>query len=89
VAGLVNKGILNFLDIPHFVRGKYVKNYIKQLLVVLHGGFLWLDKPVSIDVELISFIRGLPSNDNNLSQHLDDKTKEKSLTKDMKKNYGT
>jgi hypothetical protein len=51
VEGLVNTGILNLLEIPHFRRGKDVNNYIKKLLEVLHGGFLWLDEPVSIDVE--------------------------------------
>ena len=48
--GLANTKILNLLEIPHFGRGKDVNNCIKQLLVVLHGGFLWLEEPVSIDV---------------------------------------
>ena len=33
--------------------------YVKKLLVVFHVGFLWLDKPHSIDVDLISTIMGL------------------------------
>jgi hypothetical protein len=49
-------------------------------LSVLHGGFLWLEEPISIDVELISFIIGLPSNGEKLAQYLEDKTKEKALT---------
>jgi hypothetical protein len=61
IIGLFNTCIMNFLEIPHFGRGKYVNNCVKQLLTVLHGGFLWMDKLVSIDVELISFIIGLPS----------------------------
>jgi hypothetical protein len=89
VAGLVNMGILNFLGIPHLGRGKYVNSCVKKLLVVLHGGFLWLDKPVSIDVELISFITGLTSNGENLAQYMDDKRKKKALMEEMKKNYGT
>jgi hypothetical protein len=39
-AGLTNTGILNLLEIPHFGRGKEVKNCIKQLISVLHGGSL-------------------------------------------------
>jgi hypothetical protein len=66
-----------------------VNNCVKQLLAVLHGGFLWLDEPVSIDVELISFITGLPSNGEKPTQYLDDKTKEKALAEEMKKTYGT
>jgi hypothetical protein len=39
-------------------------------------------------MELISFITGLSSNGENPLQYLDDKTKEKELTKEMKKTYG-
>jgi hypothetical protein len=77
------------LEIPHFGRGKDVNNCIKQLLAVLHVGFLWLDEPISIDVELISFITRFPSNGENLVQYLDDNTKEKALAEEMKKTYGT
>jgi hypothetical protein len=38
-------------------------------------------------VELISFIIGLPFMGESLTQYLDDKTKEKSLAEEMKKNY--
>jgi hypothetical protein len=54
---------------------------------VLHGGFLWLEEPMSIDIELISFIMVLPTMGENLAQYLDDKTKEKSLAEEMKKTY--
>jgi hypothetical protein len=76
------------LEIPHFRWGKYVNNCVKKLLAVLHGGFLWLEELVSIDVELISFITGMPSNGEKPKQYLDDKTKEKDLVEEMKKTYG-
>jgi hypothetical protein len=76
---LENIGILNLVEIPHFKQGKYVNKYVKKLLAVLHGGFVWLEEPVSIDVELIEFITCLPSNNEKPSQNLNDKTKEKSL----------
>jgi hypothetical protein len=60
-AGLENTRILNLVEIPHFRRGKEVNNCIKKLMEVLHGGFLWMEEPISIDVELIAFITGLPS----------------------------
>jgi hypothetical protein len=47
VAGLENTGTLNLLEIPHFGRGKEVNNYIKQLIAVLHGGFIWIKKPIN------------------------------------------
>jgi hypothetical protein len=87
--GLENTGILNLVEIPHFGRGKEVNNCIKKLMEVLHGGFLWMEEPVSIDVELIAFITGLPSMGESLTQYLDDKTKEKALTEEMKKTYRT
>jgi hypothetical protein len=53
---------MNLLEILHFGRGKDVNNCVKQLLAVIHGGILWLDMPVSIDVKLIAKIGGLPTN---------------------------
>jgi hypothetical protein len=47
-----------------------------------------LDTPISIDVELISFITGLSSNGDKSMQYMDDKTKETTLVEEMKKKYG-
>jgi len=89
VASLVNINILNLFELPHFVMGKDVNNCVKNLLAVLHGGILWMDAIVSIDVKLISFIAGLASNDEKSTRYMDDKTKENALAKEMKKTYGT
>jgi hypothetical protein len=53
--------ILGLLKIPHFGRGQYATACVKQLLAVMHGGDIWLDKPVPITVELITQITGLPT----------------------------
>jgi hypothetical protein len=87
--GLANTGILNLLEIPHFGRGKEVNNCVKQLMAVLHGGFLWLEEPClnrrgTNCIHHRSSIYGRES-----VQYLDDKTKEKSLAEEMKKTYGT
>ena len=50
---------------------------------------MWLDKLISIDVELIVNITGLPSRGMDPAQFLDDKAKEKELAEEMKKKYGT
>jgi hypothetical protein len=84
---LANTCILNLVEIPHFGRGKEVNNCVKQLMAVLHGGFLWLEEPVSINVELIAFIMGLSSMGKCLTQYLNEKMKEKSLSEVMKKTY--
>jgi hypothetical protein len=88
-ARLANTIILNLLDIPHFGRGQDVNNYVKQLMAVSHRGYLWVEENVSIDMELISYITGLPSRGENLAQNLNDKIKEKVLVEEMKKTYGT
>jgi hypothetical protein len=80
---------MNLLEIPHFGRGKDVNACVKQLLALVHGGILWMDRPVSIDVDLIAEITGFPTDGENPEQYLDDKTKEKSLAEEMKKKYGT
>jgi len=80
---------MTLLEIPHFGRGKDINNFVKQLLEVMKGGILWMDMKFSIDVDLIEKITGIPIDGEKPSQYLDDKTKEKSLAKEMKKNYGT
>jgi hypothetical protein len=87
-ARLANTDILNLLDIPHFGRGRDVKNCIKKMMEVTHGGYIWVEDLVSIYVELISYIKGLPSRGENPAQYLDDKTMENVLIEDMKKTYG-
>jgi hypothetical protein len=49
-----------------------------------HGGDLWLENLVSIDVELIAHITGLPSWGMDPAQFLEEKTKEKTLAEEMK-----
>jgi hypothetical protein len=56
-------------------------------MVVTHGRDIWLDKLISIDVELIAHITGLPSRGTDPVQFLNDKTKEKALVEDMKNKY--
>jgi hypothetical protein len=88
-AGLAKNGILGLLDLPHFGRGQYANSCVKQLMAVTHGGYIWLEQLVSIDVELIAHITGLPSRGMDPTQFLEDKTKEKALAEEMKKKYGT
>jgi hypothetical protein len=87
--GLEKTRILGLLDLPHFGRGQYVGACIKQLLAVTHDGDIWLEKFVSIDIDIIASITGFPSQGMDPVHFLDDKTKEKSLAEEMKKKYGT
>jgi hypothetical protein len=47
---------MNLLKLSHFGRGKDVGNCVKFLLERVHGGILWMDRLVHIDVHLIEKI---------------------------------
>ena len=86
---MANTSIPNLIEIPHCDRGKEASNCVKKFMAVLHGGLLWLEDLVSIDVELILFITGLPTMGESPVHYLDEKTKEKSLDEEIKKKYVT
>ena len=48
-----------------------------------------MDRPISIDVDLIVEIIGLPTYGEKPEKYMDDKTKEKSKENDIKNKYGT
>jgi hypothetical protein len=86
---LAKNGILGLLDIPHFGRGQYENNSVKQLMAVTHGRYMWLEQLISIDVDIIAYITGSPSRGEDPTHFLEDKTKEKELADEMKNKYGT
>lgn len=51
--------ILNVMKIPHFGRHQEVNTGIKLLLLCYHGGYLWLDRCITVDLTLIHQITGL------------------------------
>ena len=56
---LEQSSLLDLLLMPHFGRSRPIGMYVKQLLVCFHGGYLWLNKPYEVIVDLISEITGL------------------------------
>jgi hypothetical protein len=56
---------------------------------VTDGGYIWVEEPVSIGIELITYITGLPPRGETPAQFVNDKTKEKAVAEKMKKMYGT
>ena len=44
VKGLEQSGLLSLLFMPCFGQSTEVNTYVKQLLVVFHRGYMWLDK---------------------------------------------
>jgi hypothetical protein len=59
IAKLYNYGIMNLLEIPHFNIGKDTNSCVKQIFACVHGGFLWMDRHVPINVNLIAKLTGL------------------------------
>ena len=80
-------GIQSLLYIPHFDHSIPINTSVKQLLVFFHDGFLWLGKPIPIDVELIAVIKGLPFVGMDLTPLLK-KDQEATIAASMKEKYG-
>ena len=58
-SGVDQVGLLNLLFMPHFGHNMQVNMYVKHLLLYFHRGFLCIDRPYHVDVELISSIMSL------------------------------
>jgi hypothetical protein len=59
--GLQKEGILNLFDIPHFGWTHEINACMKMMLICVRGGYLWLDKTISIYINLRVCIIGLSS----------------------------
>jgi hypothetical protein len=79
---------MNLLDIPHFEHGKNVGICIKQLLAMLHGGIMCMDRPVLIDMALISKITRFPVVGAQPKEYLENKACEKEIVEIVKDQFG-
>jgi hypothetical protein len=50
---IVRSTIFNVMKIPHFGRNREVNMCVKILLSCFHGGYLWLDRCITVDLVLI------------------------------------
>jgi hypothetical protein len=89
ITGLYNLSIMNLLDILHFGRAKNVTLCVKQLVARVHGGIIWMDRLVQINVALISKITGLPTIGAQSKEYLDNKAHENEIAKQVKVQFGT
>jgi hypothetical protein len=85
---LNKEGILNLLEIPHFRHSLEINACVKVVLSCIHGWTLWLDPPMSIDIELIVWITRLPKSREDLTI-LFNKIGERSLSEAMKEKFHT
>jgi hypothetical protein len=61
---------------------------VKQLLARVHEGILWMDRPMPINVNFIATIIGLPMDGEKTKQYLEENTKEKVISDEIKEKYG-
>jgi hypothetical protein len=59
IMDIARSTILNVMKIPHFSRHQEVNACVKPLLSCYHGGYLWLDRCITVDTVLIHQIIGL------------------------------
>jgi hypothetical protein len=86
---LYNSGIMNLLGIPHFGNGKNVSLCVKQVFTCIHGGILWMKRPMQIDVALISKIIGLSTVGTQTNDYLENKARKKELAEQVKVEFET
>ena len=85
--GVKKSSILSLMHMPHFGFSVEVNACVKQLLVWFHRGFLWIDGFISVYVELISAILGLPKVGVNPTLLFTGNQQDSSLVGHMKEKY--
>jgi len=81
--------IMNLLDIPHFGQGAKITYCIKTLLSCVRGGYLWLDRKISIDFALIHRITGLPMEGEDPTSMFSDKHRDRDMAACVMMQYHT
>jgi hypothetical protein len=56
---------------------------------MVHGGILWMDRLIQLDVALIAKITSLPTFESHPKDYLDNKAREKEIDKLVKAQFGT
>ena len=56
---IMRSTVLNVMKIPHFGRHQEVKTCVMLMLSCFHGGYIWLDRCITIDPTLIHRITRL------------------------------
>jgi hypothetical protein len=85
---LAHSSILNVMKIPHFGRHKEVNTCVKLLLSCYHGGYMWLDRSVTVDPALIHLIIGVSMQGPDPHQFYPEKVADRTLAQRIKESYG-
>jgi hypothetical protein len=84
---LAQSMILNVMKIPHIGQHQEVNTCIKLLLSCYHGGYMWLDKCITMDMVLIHLITGMSMQGPKPQQLYPEKASECSLAQCIKEAY--
>jgi len=85
---LAQSTILNVIKIPHFSLHQEFNACIKRLLSCYHGGYLWLNRHVIMDLTLIHLITGLSMRGPDPQRFYPGKAANRSLAQWIKEDYG-
>jgi hypothetical protein len=76
------------MKIPHFGRHREVNACVKILLSCYHGGYLWLDRCITVDLTLIHRITELSMQGPYLQDFYSEKAIDRTLEQKIKDTYG-
>ncbi len=85
--GVVKVELLHLLWVLHFHHAPITIFVIKQQLYLVHDGYLWLDEPIPITVDLIHRIFRLPCKGKDLATIAEGKGNDLALAEAMKMKY--
>ena len=75
---------MNLLKIPHFGRSLELNAMVKIMLSCVHEGYLWLDRKIDLNVNVIHRITSLSKAGNDLGAHFIGKSVDWKLVTKMK-----
>jgi hypothetical protein len=75
------------MNIPHFDRHQEVNACVKILMSFYHGGYVWIDRHMTMDLALIHLITGLSMQRPDPQQFYPGKTSDRSLAQRIKEDY--
>jgi hypothetical protein len=84
---LAQSTLLNVMKIPHFGRHQEVNVCVKLLLSCYHGGYLWLNRRITVDPTLINRITGLSMQGPDPQDFYPRKTSDRALAQRIKDTY--
>jgi hypothetical protein len=85
---LAQSTLLNVMNIPHLGRHQEVNECVKLLFSCYHGGYLWLNPRIIMDLTLINRIIGLSMQGPDPQDFCPEKTMDRALAQRIKDTYG-